>query len=110
MNELEMKRMELQKQLEELDNMKVQEEIVDAEIVGEAQPEVQPETEQPKEEFVTLVKLGYKKDGSLLFSVEGDPNLIAIDGLIKYAEREMAAVWTKNRQIKEGEIQPNENN
>jgi hypothetical protein len=90
----------LQKELEDLQNS---EEVIEHnEEVIEHVDEVLDEeiqdaefTEAPQEdpEVVTMIHLGYRKDGSLIFSVEGEANLLAIEGLLKYADREMKKVW-----------------
>lgn len=81
----------LQRELEDLRT----EEPINEEMIEDADFTEVPQEEVPEEEpgIVTLIHLGYKEDGSLLFSVEGEANLLAIEGLLKYADREMKRVW-----------------
>jgi hypothetical protein len=83
----------LQKELEDLQNSEEVIEHVDEVLDEEIQDAEFTEAPQEDPEVVTMIHLGYRKDGSLIFSVEGEANLLAIEGLLKYADREMKKVW-----------------
>lgn len=83
----------LQKELEDLQNSEEVIEHVDEVLDEEIQDAEFTEAPQEDPEVVTMIHLGYREDGSLIFSVEGEANLLAIEGLLKYADREMKKVW-----------------
>lgn len=83
----------LQKELEDLQNNEEVIEHVDEVLDEEIQDAEFTEAPQEDPEVVTMIHLGYREDGSLIFSVEGEANLLAIEGLLKYADREMKRVW-----------------
>jgi hypothetical protein len=83
----------LQKELEDLQNNEEVIEHVDEVLDEEIQDAEFTEAPQEDPEIVTMIHLGYREDGSLIFSVEGEANLLAIEGLLKYADREMKKVW-----------------
>lgn len=84
--------------LEEEEKAQQQEDLIeDAEFT-----EVKEEKEEPK--IITMINLGYREDGSVIFTVNGEGNLLAIEGLIKYAEREVGKLWasgTKNNEVED---------
>lgn len=83
----------LQKELEDLQNSEEVIEHVDEVLDEEIQDAEFTEAPQEDPKVVTMIHLGYREDGSLIFSVEGEANLLAIEGLLKYADREMKKVW-----------------
>lgn len=83
----------LQKELEDLQNSEEVVEHVDEVLDEEIQDAEFTEAPQEDPKVVTMIHLGYREDGSLIFSVEGEANLLAIEGLLKYADREMKKVW-----------------
>jgi hypothetical protein len=83
----------LQKELEDLQNNEEVIEHVDEVLDEEIQDAEFTEAPQEDPKVVTMIHLGYREDGSLIFSVEGEANLLAIEGLLKYADREMKKVW-----------------
>lgn len=86
----------LQKELEDLQNSEEVIEHVDEVLDEEIQDAEFTEAPQEDPKVVTMIHLGYREDGSLIFSVEGEANLLAIEGLLKYADREMKKVWEQN--------------
>lgn len=83
----------LQKELEDLQNSEEVIEHVDEVLDEEIEDAEFTEAPQEDPKVVTMIHLGYREDGSLIFSVEGEANLLAIEGLLKYADREMKKVW-----------------
>lgn len=83
----------LQKELEDLQNSEEVIEHVDEVLDEEIEDAEFTEVPQEDPKVVTMIHLGYREDGSLIFSVEGEANLLAIEGLLKYADREMKKVW-----------------
>jgi hypothetical protein len=83
----------LQKELEDLQNSEEVIEHVDEVLDEEIEDAEFTEAPQDDPKVVTMIHLGYREDGSLIFSVEGEANLLAIEGLLKYADREMKKVW-----------------
>jgi hypothetical protein len=83
----------LQKELEDLQNNEEVIEHVDEVLDEEIEDAEFTEAPQEDPKVVTMIHLGYREDGSLIFSVEGEANLLAIEGLLKYADREMKKVW-----------------
>ena len=83
----------LQKELEDLQNSEEVIEHVDKVLDEEIEDAEFTEVPQEDPKVVTMIHLGYREDGSLIFSVEGEANLLAIEGLLKYADREMKKVW-----------------
>lgn len=83
----------LQKELEDLQNSEEVIEHVDEVLDEEIEDAEFTEAPQEDPKVVTMIHLGYREDGSLIFNVEGEANLLAIEGLLKYADREMKKVW-----------------
>jgi hypothetical protein len=100
----------LQKELEDLQNNEEVIEHVDEVLDEEIQDAEFTEAPQEDPEIVTMIHLGYREDGSLIFSVEGEANLLAIEGLLKYADREMKKVWEQRPSDNHVGDQKHENN
>jgi hypothetical protein len=100
----------LQKELEDLQNNEEVIEHVDEVLDEEIQDAEFTEAPQEDPKIVTMIHLGYREDGSLIFSVEGEANLLAIEGLLKYADREMKKVWEQRPSDNYVGDQKHENN
>lgn len=72
--------------------------IEDAEVVSETiTREGANEQAQQELEMQTIIYLGKTKAGGVLFQVEGDPDLLIVDGLLDYAKREVDVIYEDRR-------------
>lgn len=79
--------------------------IEDAEIITDT-----PSENNEDIEMQTVIYLGKTKAGGTLFKIEGDSDLLIVDGLLDYAKREIDAIYEEYRESSRAEKEQEEKN